>query len=92
MLIIAALIGLSMLLALTIRLTLLLRLIHRIQNTEVVLRMLEKRLGSHAVATAGRISTKLQILLKKLLCSAADPDLGPIAVEYMVAVQRHTTA
>ncbi len=55
-------------------------------------RMLEKRLGGNSVATTGRIAPKLQVFLEQLLGRAANTDIGPIAVEDMVTVERDTTA
>jgi len=91
-----ALVALRVLLLLLLRgltaLALLLRLVHRVQDTEVMFRVLEERLGCHPVATACRVATKLQVFLKQLLGGAADADFRPVAVENMVAIQRNAAA
>ena len=71
-----------------LRLALLRRLVHRIQDAEIMLRMLEIRLGHHAVAAAGRVATKLEVFLRELLRGAADADVRTAAVEDVVAVER----
>lgn len=71
---------------LTLLLRLLRRLIHSIQNPEVMFGVLEICLCRDAVTTAGRISSKLEIFLKKLLCRSAHPHFRSIAVEHMIAV------
>jgi hypothetical protein len=53
-------------------------------------RVLEVALRHHAVTGAGRIAAELQILFEQLLRRAADADIGAIAVEYMVAVERNS--
>jgi hypothetical protein len=90
----ALLITLRMLLlaALAVRLALLLGLVHGVQDTEVMFRMLEERLRRHSVATAGRVAPKLQVLLEKLLGGSADADFRPVAVENVVAIERNRTA
>ena len=90
-----ALITLRMLLllrSLATALTLLLRLIHRVQDTEVVFGVLEKCLGCHPVSAARRVAAKLEIFLEQLLSGAADPDFRPVAIENMVAIQRCSAA
>jgi len=91
LLITSALVALRVLLllrCLAIRLTLLLRLIHGVKDTEVMLRMLEERLGRHPVAAARRIATKLKVFFEKLLGRAANTDLRPVAVENVVPIER----
>jgi hypothetical protein len=68
------------------------RLIHCIQNSKIVLGVLKIAFGHHAIAAAGRITSELKILLKELLGGAADPDIRPIAVEDVVAVERNAAA
>lgn len=74
--------------------TLLLRdgLIHQVEHTEIMLSVLKIALGHHAITAARRIPPQLQIFLKQLLGRAADPDIGAIAVEYVVPVERNTSA
>jgi hypothetical protein len=88
--ILAALIWASLILAvlLLLLLVLLRRLIHGIQDAEIVLRVLKIALCHHAVAAAGRIAAELEILLKQLLRRTADPHVRPVAVENMVSVER----
>ena len=62
-----------------------------IQNTKVMLGVLEVALGHDAVAGAGRIPAKLQIFLEKLLGGAPYAQVGPVAVEDMVAIERDLT-
>jgi len=75
---------------LSVLLILLNSLIHGVQNSEVVLGVLEVALCHHAVAAARRIAAELKIFFKKLLSSAADAHIGAIAVEDMVSVERYT--
>jgi hypothetical protein len=88
LLVASSLIGLLLLRSLTVGLTLLLRLIHRIQNAEVMFSVLKERFRGHPVSTARRIAAKLQVFLEKLLGGAADTDFRPIAVENVVAIER----
>ena len=66
LLIIPALISLWVLLlrSLPVRLPLLLRLVHGIQDTEVMFRVLKERLRGNAIPAAGRVSAKLQIFFE----------------------------
>ena len=52
-----------------------------------MLRMLEIAFRHHAVARAGRVAAKLEVLLEQLLGGAANADIRAVAVEDMVAVQ-----
>ena len=94
LLVVPALIGLRVLLlgSLAIRRALLLRLVHRVQDTEIMFRMLKERLCCDPVAAAGGVPAKLEVFLKKLLRRAADADFRAVAVEDVVAVERHVTA
>ncbi len=74
-------------LALTVLLALLSRLVHCVQYPKVVFRVLKETLRGNPVATAGSVASKLQIFLKELLCRAADANLRPVAVEYMVSIE-----
>ena len=67
-------------------------LVHQIENAEIVLGVLEIALGHHPVAAAGRVASQLQIFLKQLLGCAADADVGTIAVEHVVAVERNSAS
>jgi hypothetical protein len=67
------------------------RLVHQVEDTEVVLGILQVAFSHHAVATAGRVAAELQVFLEQLLRRAADPDVRAIAVEYVVAVERDAT-
>src|SRR5579872_4147472 len=73
-------------------LVLLRRLVHRIQDAEIVLRMLEIALGHHAITAARRVAPELQILLEQLLRGATNPQIGAAAVEHMVAIERNPAA
>jgi hypothetical protein len=90
----ALLVSLGMLLlgALTVRLALLLRLVHRVQDAEVMFRMLEKCLCRDTVPTTGGVAPKLKIFLEKLLGGAANADFRPVAVENVVAIERNAAA
>jgi hypothetical protein len=94
LLVIAALVSLRMLLLarLAVWLPLLLRLVHGVQDAEVMFRMLEERFRRYPVTATGRVAPKLQIFLEKLLGSAADADFGPIAIENVVAIKRNSAA
>jgi len=87
----AALLTLAALLT-ALRLALLCRLVHGIENTEIVLRMLEVAFRHYPVAAAGRIAAELQILFKQLLGSPADAHVWTTAVEDMIAVQGNIAA
>ena len=93
LLIVPALVALRVLLRrLAVRLPLLLRLVHRVQDTEVMFRVLEERFRRHPVATAGRVAAELEVFFEKLLGGAADADFGPVAVEDVVAIERDSAA
>jgi len=57
-----------------------------------VFRVLKETLRGNPVATAGSVASKLEIFLKELLCRAADTNLRPVAVEYMVSIEWGSTA
>ena len=65
------------------------RLIHRVQNAEIVLRMLEIAFGLHAVAAAGRVAAKLEVFFEQLLGRTAQPYVRAVAIENVIAVQRY---
>ena len=94
LLVVPALIGLRVLLlgSLAIRRALLLRLVHRVQNAEVMFRVLEVGLRGDPVATAGRIAAELEVFFEELLGGAANADLRPVAVENVVAIERDSAA
>src|ERR1700722_756740 len=69
-------------------LPLLSRLVHRVQNAEIVLGVLKIAFRQHPVAARGRVTPKLQIFLEQLLGGAADADVRSAAVEDMIAVER----
>lgn len=95
LLIAPALIALRVLLllrSLTAALTLLLGLIHGVQDTEVMFGVLEECLGRHPVSTTCRVATKLEVFFKQLLGGASDTDFRPVAIENMVAIQRDSAA
>jgi hypothetical protein len=73
-------------------LALLLRLVHGVQNAEIMFRMLEEGLGRHPVSAAGRIAAQLQIFFEKLLGGTANADVRSIAVEDVIAIKRDATA
>jgi hypothetical protein len=70
----------------------LLRLAHGIQYPEIVLSVLEKSFRHNPVSGAGRIPTKLQILLEQLLGGATQPYIRAIRVKHMIAVHRRVPA
>ena len=43
------------------------RLVHGVQDAEVMLCMLEIAFGHHAIPTAGRVAPKLEVFFEKLL-------------------------
>jgi hypothetical protein len=94
LLVVPALVGLGMLLLwrLTARLALLLGLVHGVNNTEVMFRVLEERFRRHPVSTAGRIAAELEVFFEKLLGGAADADFRPVAVENVVAIEGNSAA
>jgi hypothetical protein len=63
------------------------RLVHQVEDTEVVLGVLKIPLRHDPVTTAGRVTAQLQVLFEQLLGGAADPDVWPIAVEDMVPIE-----
>ena len=79
-------------LATILLLVLLRRLVHRVQDAEIVFSVLEIAFRHNPVATAGRIAAKLEVFLEQLLSGAANPQIGSVAVEHMVAIERDTTA
>ena len=64
---------------------------HGVEDAEVMLCMLEVAFRHDTVPGTGRIAPELEILLEKLLCSAADAQIRSIAVEDMVAIERDLT-
>jgi hypothetical protein len=66
--------------------------VHRAQDAEIMLGVLEVALGGHAVAGAGRVAAELEVLLEQLLRGAAQAHVGPAAVEGVVAVERLVAA
>jgi hypothetical protein len=87
-----ALVGTPIRVVAALLLLLLRRLVHRVQNAEIVLGVLEEAFRLHPVSAAGRVAAKLEVFLKKLLGGATDADIRPIAVEDVVAVQRNPAA
>ena len=79
-------------LLLTLPLALLRRLVHRIEDAEIVLGVLEVALRHHPVAAAGRVAAKLEVLLEQLLRRPADAQVRTVAVEDVVAIERDTAA
>lgn len=69
-------------------LTFLSGLIHGVENTEIMLRVLEIGFCKNAVASSGRVAAQLEILLEQLLRRTTDPQIGSVTVKHMVAVQR----
>jgi hypothetical protein len=63
-------------------------LVHGVQDAEVMLRMLEIPFRHHAIPAAGRIAPELEVFFEKLLRSAAQPQIRPVRVKNMVAVER----
>ena len=74
-------------LLLAILLVLLRRLVHRVQDAEIVLGVLKVALCHHPVAAAGRIAAELQVLFEQLLGRSADSKVGAVAVEYVIAIE-----
>jgi hypothetical protein len=68
------------------------RLIHQVEDAEVVLGMLEIALRHHAVAATRRVTAQLQVLFEQLLGGAADPYVRPIAVEDVISIEWNPTA
>ena len=79
-------------LLLAVLLALLRRLVHRVQDAEIVLGVLEIALRHHPVAAAGRVAAELEVFLEQLLRRPADAQIGTIAVEHVVAVERNAAA
>jgi hypothetical protein len=73
----------------TALLLLLRRLVHGVEDTEVVLCVLEEAFRLHPIPAAGRVAPELQIFFEQLLRGSADAYIGPVAVEDMVTVQRN---
>lgn len=63
-------------------------LVHGVENTEIMFRVLEIGFCKNAVASSGRVAAKLEILLEQLLRRTTDPQIGSVTVKHMVAVQR----
>ncbi len=63
-------------------------LVHGVENTEIMFRVLEIGFCKNAVASSGRVASQLEILLEQLLRRTTDPQIGPVTVKHMVAVQR----
>ena len=74
-------------LLLAVLLVLLRRLVHRVQDAEIVLGVLEVALRHHPVATAGRVAAELEVFLEQLLRGSADAQVGTVAVENVVTVE-----
>jgi hypothetical protein len=53
-----------------------------------MLRMLEIAFRHHAIPAAGRIAPKLEVFFEKLLRRAAQPQIRPVRVKNVVAVER----
>lgn len=92
LLVAAALVALLLLRRLPVRLALLDGLVHGVEDTEVMFRMLEERFRRYPVAAAGRIAPELEILFEQLLRRAANADFRSIAVEDVVAVEWNSAA
>ncbi len=71
---------------------LLCRLVHGVDDAEVMLGVLEIALRHHPVAAARGIAPELQILLEQLLRGAPHPQVRTAAVEDVIAVQRDIAA
>jgi hypothetical protein len=54
--------------------------------------MLEIAFRHHPIPTAGRIAPKLQVFFEKLLRRAAQPQIRPVRIKDVVAVERLTAA
>src|SRR5271157_5771278 len=67
-------------------------LVHRIEDAEIVLGVLEIALRHHAVARSGRVPAELQVFLEQLLRGAAHARVWTAAVEGVVAVERDVAA
>src|SRR5208283_3777278 len=67
-------------------------LVHRIENAEIVLGVLEIALRHHAVARSGRVPPEVQIFLEQLLRCAAHAHVRTVAVQDVVAVERDVAA
>ncbi len=68
------------------------RLVHQVENTKIVLGVLEVTFRHHPVATARRVPAELQVFLEQLLRRAADPDVRTVAVENVIAVEWDSAA
>jgi hypothetical protein len=67
------------------------RLIDGAHDAKVMLRMLEVAFTHDAVARACGVTPELQIFLKELLRRAANAEVGAIAVENVVTIERHAS-
>ena len=65
------------------------RLVHGVEDAEIVLGVLEVAFRHHAVAAAGRVAAELEVFLEQLLGGAADAQVRSIAVEDVVSVERN---
>jgi hypothetical protein len=54
-----------------------LSLVHRAEDAEVVLRVLEVAFGGHPITGTGRVAAELEVLFEKLLGSAPHPHVRP---------------
>ena len=68
------------------------RLVHGVQDAEIVLGILEVAFGHHPVPHAGRVAAELEVFLEELLGGAADSQVRPLAVEDVVAIERDIAA
>ena len=55
-----------------------------------MLRMLEIAFRHHAIPTAGRVAPKLEVFFEKLLSRAAQPQIRPVRIKDVVAIERLT--
>jgi hypothetical protein len=67
-------------------------LIHQVQHPKIMLGVLQVSFRHNAVATARRIPAQLQIFLEQLLRRSANPNVGTIAVEHVVPVERNAAS
>jgi hypothetical protein len=62
-------------------------LVHQVEHTEIVFRILQVALSHHAVAAARRVAAQLQVFLEQLLRGPANANVRTAAVEDVVAVE-----
>ena len=67
-------------------------LVHRVEDAEIVLGVLEIALRHHAVARASSVPPELQVFLEQLLRGAAHAHVRAVAVEDVVTVKRDVAA